>query len=391
MRPVLTRVVSTNPTQATFDEGGGFVFKKTLVAMGATTALVAMTAAGAIGAGGVALARGRAPAHHYTIALSLGYVANGWQKEAENLTIATSKVAPYKKMVTLKVYIAGQNVENQISQVQDEISSGVNAIILYPLSPTALAPVVKQACGRGIKVFTYDAQVKASCAYQLHIPYVPSRSDAWGAMAAKWLVHQLRGHGNVVMITGVPGVSQDTWNVASAMKVFHGAKGIHVVAKEVGLWNQAVAKTKMAQVLASHGDINGIWVENGCYGAEEGVLEAHHKPIPCAGNSSNGHRLMMLPKSKGGLGVPSISIGTGVNEGALSLVHAVEVLEGKHLPHQMINPIKPLMVTNAQLKMGVNVFKNSQVGGPGFMDDIHNPAIPKAADTVHAALTGNPS
>lgn len=357
-----------------------------MMAIGAAVLSAVLAACGSPGKATSASGSGK----HYTIAYELGYVANNWQKEAENLTIATSKVVPYKSRVNLQVHIAGQSVETQISQTQQDIAQGVNAIILYPLSPTALAPVVKQACAKGIDVFTYDAFVDASCAYQISIPYPPTTPGSWGAVAAKWLAGYLKGKGNVVMITGVPGVSQDTWNIESAKKVFARYPGIHIVAQEVGLWNQAVAKTKMAEVLASKSNINGIWVENGCYGAEQGVMAARHALIPCAGNSSNGHRQMMLPKSEGGMGLPSISIGTGVNEGALALVDALKVLDGQSLPHHIVNPLGPLTVTNATLKVGTNVFQNSAVGGPGFMDDIHNTHIPATADTVGAALSGKP-
>lgn len=327
---------------------------------------------------------------HYTIAYELGYVANDWQKEAENLTLATSKVAPYSSRVTLQTHISGQSVEAQISQVQQEVAAGVDAIILYPLSPTALAPAVKQACAKKIPVFTYDAFVNASCAYQISIPYPPGTpGGSWGSVTAQWLATYLKGKGTIAMMTGVPGVSQDTWNVDSAKAVFQKYSGIHTI-QEVTDWNQAISKTKMAEALASNSSIAGIWAENGCYGAEEGVLQAHLALIPCAGNSSNGHRQMMLPKSQGGMGLPSISIGTGVHEGALALIDAVKVLSGQTLPHHITNPLGPLTVTNATLNLGTNVFQNSKVGGPGFMDDFHNSQVPAAADTVAATLTGKP-
>ncbi|MDA8301337.1 MAG: substrate-binding domain-containing protein [Actinomycetota bacterium] len=326
---------------------------------------------------------------HFTIAYELGYVANNWQTEAEDLTLAASRVEPYKSLVTLAVHIAGQNTETQISEVNQEVASHVNAIILYPLSPTALAPAVKAACAAGVKVFTYDAHVDASCAYQSSIPYTPNLSDAWGAVAARWLAKDLHGHGNVVMLTGVAGVSQDTWNIESARKAFKQFPGIKVVAQVPALWNQAISKTKMSQLLSSHSNINGIWDENGCYGAEEAVLAAHDKPIPCAGNSSNGHRVMMLPKSEGGIGLPSLSLGTGVNGGALSLVDAVKVLEGHSVPHFVPNPVASQEVTNATVKLGANVVANKEVG-PGFMWFGRLAQIPAAAQTVHAALTGKP-
>lgn len=327
---------------------------------------------------------------HLTIAYELGYVANNWQVEAENLTLATSRTPQYKERVTLETHISGQNTETQISQVEQETAAHVNAIILYPLSPTALAPAVNAACAAGIKVFTYDAHVNSPCAYQTSIPYTPNLPDAWGAVTATWLAKELHGHGNVVMETGVAGVSQDTWNVASADKAFAKFPHIKIVASVQAQWNQAISKTKTAELLASNPNINGIWNENGCYGAEEAVVAAHKAPIPCAGNSSNGHRLMMLPKSKGGLGMQSISLGTGVNGGALSLVDAVKVLEGHKVPHFVPNPVAAQEVTNATLKLGVNVLPNKSVGGPGYTWFGQLPQIPKAAQTIHAALTGFP-
>jgi ribose transport system substrate-binding protein len=327
---------------------------------------------------------------HFTIAYELGYVANNWQVEAENLTLATSRTPQYKKTVTLQTHIAGQSVETQISQVEQETAAHVNAIILYPLSPTALTPAVNAACAAGIKVFTYDANVNSSCAYQTSIPYHPNLSDAWGAVTATALAKELHGHGNVVMETGVAGVSQDTWNVDSAKKAFAKFPHIKIVASVQAQWNQALSKTKTAELLGSIPNINGIWNENGCYGAEEAMVAAHHAPVPCAGNSSNGHRLMMLPKSKGGYGLQSFSLGTGVNGGALSLVDAVKVLEGHKVPHFVPNPVAAQEVTNATLKLGVNVLPNKSVGGPGFMWFGQLPQIPKAAQTIHAALTGFP-
>ncbi|MGH9106044.1 MAG: substrate-binding domain-containing protein [Acidimicrobiales bacterium] len=334
-----------------------------------------------------------APNHkHFTIAYELGYVGNDWQTEAEHLTLATSRVEPYKSIVKLEVHIAGTNTETQISEVGQEVADHVSAIILYPLSPTALAPAVKAACAAGVKVFTYDSYVNAPCAYETSIPYRPNLPDAWGAVTMTWLAKDLHGHGDVIMETGQPGASQDNYNVESARKALKKFPGIKVVAQVPTDWNQAEAKTVTSEQLASHPSIKGIWNENGCYGAEQAVLAAHSKPIPCAGNSSNGHRVMMLPKSKGGIGLQSLSLGTGVNGGALCLVDAVKVLEGHNVPHFVPNPVSDQEASNATLKLGANVFPNRNKAGvgPGFEWFGPLPQVPAAAQTVHAALTGEP-
>lgn len=316
----------------------------------------------------------------------MSYVGNDWQQEAENLIKAESRVPPYNKLVTLKTYISGTSVERQISQLNSEIASGVDAIIVYALSPTALNPTLRNACRRGIKVFDYDVAVTEPCVHHIHIDQYKD-----GYVMADWLAKHLHGKGQVVMIGGVPGTSVDIERIKGGKAAFAKYPGIKIVANAVGMWDQAVAKTKMGQILASHPDVGGIWVENGCYGAELGVVQAHHKPIPCAGNSSNGHRVMMLPKSQGGMGVASISIGVGVTTGALAFKHAVEALEGKKIPHSIILPFVKgsALVTNKDLKLGVNVFPNKEVG-PGFMDDFYHPELPAMAATMHAAKTGYP-
>ena len=66
------------------------------------------------------------------------------------------------------------------------------------------------------------------------------------------------------------------------------------------MWSQAVARTELSKILATHNwnDIDGLWMQVGCYTAssmqdEAGI--ADNKKKPCAGEGSNGHRVQMLP------------------------------------------------------------------------------------------------
>ena len=108
------------------------------------------------------LALGSAPANAqetYKVFLNMSYSGNTWQASAANGIKALASTAPYDKSVEFKTVISGTDVQRQISDLQSMIASGANAILLYPLSPTALNRVIKQACDKGVVVFTYDSTV----------------------------------------------------------------------------------------------------------------------------------------------------------------------------------------------------------------------------------------
>ncbi len=166
-------------------------------------------------------------------------------------------------------------------------------------------------------------------------------------MTAEWLVKAMGGKGNIVMLTGVPGTSVDTQRTAAAMAVFAKYPDIHIVASAVGMWSQAVARTELTKILATHpwNTIDGLWLQVGCYTAASMEAEAgipDEKMIPCAGEGSNGHRVQMLAKGTAvdgahdtyrPMGYPSISYASPPYSGALALKRVVDILDGKDVPH----------------------------------------------------------
>ena len=234
----------------------------------------------------------------YKIYLSMSYIGNDWQAEAANMVKAmAASMGPDK--VSLEVQVSGPNAQRQIQQLNAMVQAGANAIVVYPISPTALNQVIKNACEKGVVVVAYDSIVTEPCAYNTTID-----QDAAGRKPAEWLVEQLKGKGNIIMITGVPGTSVDTARTAAARDVFSKHSGIHVLAEGNGMWSQAVARSELSKIVATHPwkDIDGIWVQAGCYTVasmedEAGIADKDKKP--CAGEGSNGHRIQMLKSAEG--------------------------------------------------------------------------------------------
>ena len=328
------------------------------------------------------------PHRVFKIALSMSYVGNDWQIEAKNLVTAEAKTPPYNREVKLDTYVAGAqgaggaDVNSQIEQMQQMIATGYDAIITFPISPTALNPVVKQACDRGIIVIAYDGAITEPCAYNVHI-----NQFAAGKFTAQWLAKALHGKGNVVEANGVAGTSVDTLRRAGAASAFKQHPGIHVIAQFPGNWDQADTQQGMARVLGADSDIAGVWGQVG-YGILQAYRAAHRKLVPTVGESENGFRSAMASGQ-----VKGISYGSPPYTGAYALKEAVAILQGRHMPKLMQVPL-PLN-TEKQLKRctdvthGCNVFPADKAPSTGFFDDFYERDLAPEL-CLAAATSGRP-
>jgi ribose transport system substrate-binding protein len=370
--------------------------KQLLRLMGATVGLVA----------GLAAVSAAQAADKYKIYLSMSYIGNDWQAEAANDVKAMAASASMKDKVDLRVQVAGPNAQKQIQQVNAMVQAGAKAIVIYPISPTALNEAVKAACDKGVVVVAYDGVIDEPCAYNVHVDQYK-----WGLLTSQWLVDKLGGKGNVVMITGVAGTSVDTLRNKAAHEVFAKYPGIKVVADANGMWSQAVARTELSKIVATHpwDSIDGIWMQAGCYTAFSMQSEAgipDDKLKPCAGEGSNGHRIQMLPvgtKVDGAngtyrpMGAPSISASSQITPGAKALKMAVDKLDGKNVDKLVL--LSPGAVTNetvkmcetgsyAELQAGCNVFPPALVPNPGWFASVYLADLPEVG--FQAALVGQP-
>ncbi len=345
-------------------------------------------------------------AEKYKIFLSMSFIGNDWQAEAANMVKAMAAHPSMASKVDLQVQVAGPNAQRQIQQINAMVQAGAQAIIIFPISPTALNGAVKNACDKGILVFAYDGEITEPCAYNVSID-----QEEAGRVTAEWLAKKLNGKGNIIAITGVPGTSVDTLRTKAAKEVFAKYPDIKIVAESVGMWSQAVARTELSKILATHNwnEIDGLWMQVGCFTANSMELEAGKKPnelLPCAGEGSNGGRIQMLPagtKVDGGdcpycpMGAPRISYASPPYSGGYALKLAVEKLEGKDVPKRIKLPLP--LVTNEtikycetgsweEMKAGCNAFPPALVPNPGWFASIFSPETPEIG--FQAALVGQP-
>jgi len=342
----------------------------------------------------------------FKIFLSMSYIGNDWQAEAANMVKAMASHKSMADKVDLQVQVAGPNAQRQIQQINAMVQQGAQAIVVFPISPTALNAAVKNACDKGVMVIAYDGSISEPCAYNVAID-----QEEAGRVTAEWLIAKLGGKGNIVVLNGVPGTSVDTLRTKAAKEVFAKHPGIKIVAEANGMWSQAVARTELSKIVATRNwdQIDGLWLQVGCYTANTMQIEAGAKTSalkPCAGEGSNGGRVQMLPigsavEGANGtyapMGAPRISYASPPYSGAYALKLAVQKLEGKNIPKQIILPLP--LVTNetvkyckegtwAEMKAGCNAFSPAVVSNPGWFASIFSANTPEIG--LGAALVGQP-
>jgi ribose transport system substrate-binding protein len=163
----------------------------------------------------------------------------------------------------------------QISQLQSEIESGCDVIVVEPSSATAFCPEFKKAFDAGIIVIANDP---VECNYAITLSFDVYENSY---ELASHLVAGMGYKGNIIEITGVPGVADAATATNASNAAIAGHPNLHVVGVYTGDWTASIAQTATAQWLATHpATVNGI-VDEGAMGvaAETAFAEAG-RPLP---------------------------------------------------------------------------------------------------------------
>lgn len=281
------------------------------------------------------------------IALSNSFIGNQWRVEMENVFKAACAMSPYVEQVECTIFNAGNDVSTQSRQISNLISQGVDGIVINAASTSGLNGVVQQACDRGIVVVSFDNTVDAQCGLTVNTDQVK-----FGQQLAQFIVDELNGQGNVVMVTGVAGTGADNDRNKGAKEVFAANPGIKVVATYSGMWDSATAQRVTSAQLPSLPKIDGVWVSGGT----DGVIKAFgaaKRPMPVfGGEAENGFRKYMAgtltPK------VTGMSIGQPPYLSVISLELARAVIRKEHPRTSVTIPFP--VVTSASLVPGETVF-----------------------------------
>ena len=277
----------------------------------------------------------------FVIGYDIYFVGNTWSvqlwKEFESAVAKNPKV---KEVIYVD---SGGDVQRQIANLEDLITSKVDAIITTPNSPTALIPVLTKAQKAGIKVILLAATIDGDCYDAL----VTVNDYDFGKVGAEWLVEQLGGKGNVIVLDGIAGISVSDDRSRAAMDVFKQYPDIKVIAQEFGSWDYATAKIIVADMLAANTRIDGVQSQGGAMtmGAIEAFQAAGRPLVPMTSEDNNG--FLKLWKQLQPQGFTSIACAKPTWLTEIALEHAIKLLEGQPVYKDFNLPVP--VITDADL------------------------------------------
>ncbi|MCA0454342.1 MAG: substrate-binding domain-containing protein [Chloroflexi bacterium] len=206
----------------------------------------------------------------YRIALAAQGTSNSWSALFdEHARWYAEELGP--DVISELLYADAQaSADKQVPQVEDLLAQSPDALILVPMGAAALSAPVERAMAQGVPVILCASTVDTDN----FVTEVGTNLYASGAYLAQWLVDSVGGAGNVVVMTGIPGVSTSDVMEAGAKSVFDKNPDVKVLELQPGMWSTADAKQLMETWLAKYGDtIDGIW--SGGAQMSQGIVSAY--------------------------------------------------------------------------------------------------------------------
>lgn len=169
------------------------------------------------------------------------------------------------------------DIINQITSMEDLITTGVNILILNPLDHKALVPAVNAAAGAGIPVFIVDSQIDPEADF---ITSVQASNEGNGELIGEWAVNKLGSSEiNVALISGSQGNPVGREKRLGFVRGFvetqlmtDGHSNLKILAQGWGNWTHIGGMEAMEDILTAHPEVNLMVAENDAMGM--GALKA---------------------------------------------------------------------------------------------------------------------
>jgi inositol transport system substrate-binding protein len=250
--------------------------------------------------------------------------------------------AEAKKLNVNLIEADGQgNAENQISQVQDFIAKGVDAIILNPYDREGSAHAVDLAVDAHKPIVVVNAIVSN---LQKANAYVGSEDAEAGRIETQRIADVLHGIGNVVIIHGPNGHSAEVQRSEGIRQILAKYPEIKVVAEQTANWDRAQALNLMENWLASGKKIDAVIAQNDemALGALKAIEDAGKEgQIAVIGIDAIPDALKAVADGK--------MVGTvfqdAKGQGTMAVDLAVDLVQGKTVKHDNYIPFQ-LVTTN---------------------------------------------
>ncbi|WP_163851856.1 ABC transporter substrate-binding protein [Pseudooceanicola aestuarii] len=261
----------------------------------------------------------------YVVGFSNVAVVNSWT--AQLVEEAAYRASTLPQIERYIVTDANNDPSKQVSDVEDMLAQGADAIVINPANPVALVPVLERAYDEGVVVIavTADANTDKLTAR------IMADQVKFGTTGGEFLAEAMDGKGKVIALRGIAGLSVDDDRFNGMKAVLDEYPDIEIIAEEYASWSYDQGRQACESLALAHPQIDGVWSSGGAMtqACVEVFNEFGRDLIPMTGEANNGFFRTWSENQDAGFDSiapqnPSWAVGEGI---AL----AVAILEGQEV------------------------------------------------------------
>jgi len=213
-----------------------------------------------------------------------------------------AEVAAHPEIVKTYITNADEKPEKQLADIEDMLVKKVDALIVYPTVADAIIPAIEKVYAQGIPVIVFGGNIgttKLTCSVQQDLL-------EFGRAQAKWLAEELKGKGQIVMMSGIAGNTTAEDRLAGAREVFKKYPNIQILDHQYCDWSPPKAKSIMEAMIQAFPKIDGIWADSGLmsWPALQAMKEAGRPLVPSTGDQLNGYTKFLVANNARGYAYP---------------------------------------------------------------------------------------
>lgn len=242
--------------------------------------------------------------------------------------------------ITYELLNAQSDITNQISQVENLIAQGCNAIIISPVDADATQAITDACSEAGVPLICVSTDINSdrTCC-------VAADNTEAGTKQANLMLELLGSSGNLAVLMGAAGNMNSTGRTDAYHAVIDSIDGVEIIAEQTANWLRADALSVVENWLQSGMEINGILANNdemaigAALACEEVGLSI---PIIGVGATEEGLNAVLNGTISGTV------VWSGVQQGYTAMDCAVKAIRGEALDSLIYSELPLVTATDAQ-------------------------------------------
>jgi signal transduction histidine kinase/DNA-binding response OmpR family regulator len=193
----------------------------------------------------------------FEIGFSQAMTTDNWRKEMNRAMKVETSMHPG---FDLEIKDAQNDVDRQITQIEEFIENGVDVLIVSPIQSVPITPVIEKAMNAGIPTIVIDRKIEGSN----YTAYVGANNVEIGKNAANYIISNANPNQKfkLIEITGLQTSSPAFERSQGFREVLANQENIEIVATIAGDWEKTSVSGNLKSILDSVGSPDYIFAHN---------------------------------------------------------------------------------------------------------------------------------